>query len=204
MAPEFGKTSQDFNEAPQSVVASEAKKDEIQRFSPEQREALEEMGYKIYELTEKSIKDLREAGNSFWSTWHQGQDFEGLKSIRSEVAVDPSRLFLPGSDNKTLSEQESLVAKFSKNISAKIPGVKAIIGEVSDYAELAFLSPVEHRLFGRDYGYDCTRTQTRTHSGVVEFGGNKHYDRLLIWYSASNSRKSNLFVAPLIVPAESK
>ena len=180
---------------------------ETKRFLPEQREVLEKGGYTVYELTGKSISDLREAGDDFWTTWPQKYpEFELQRSMRSEVAVNPNQLFLLGSNNKTFAEQESMVAKFSRDISVKIPGVKAIIGEAPDYVELVFLSLPEHHLFGPDDDGDCryTKTQTRVGSDLAYVGGFYFSNGLSIGCSSSGHCRDNLFIVPLIVPEGNK
>ena len=149
---------------------------EIKRFTDEQREALIKEGYIIYGLTGQSIKTLRDAGRRFWSTWHKGlPDFEALTSMQSEVAINPRKLFLPRSNNKTLPQQEEMVSKFSEKLGKKVQGVKAIIGQAPDYVELSFVhfdANKYYYLFGAKYNYDWARTKTPTSgSSVAGVGG---------------------------------
>jgi len=185
----------------ETPIFEEASK-EIQRFSAEQREALEARGMTIVELTGQSIKTLRDGGKKFWSTWHQDHpQFEAATSRLSEVAIIPE-LFIPNSNNKTLAEQEEMVAEMSKGF-AQINGVKAIIGEVSDYSELAFshLASTGSRLFGENFGYKYTRTNTPTTSGGVAYVGRfDAQDGLLVHGWHRDARHDRLFVAPLVVP----
>jgi len=186
---------------PENFSIAETEKSEIQRFTQEQKDALKKEGYVFYELTGQSIKTLREAGNSFWSTWHEDYPyFEVLKSMKSEVAINPKQLFLPGSNCKKFLGKEVLVENFSKNISAKIPGVEAIIGKAPDYIELAFLSPTKHCLFGKEYGYGYTITQTQVGSGVACVGGMDSSIGIDVIRWNSDNRSSGLYVAPLVVP----
>jgi len=191
---------------PETFSTVETKKSEIKRFSPEQKDALEKEGYVIYKLTGKSIKDLREAGNHFESTWQpRYPGFEALRSRKSEVAINPNQLFLPKSSYKTYLEQESLVTKFNKDISAKIPGIEAIIGEAPDYVELAFLDPTDNHLYGEDIDGYCTRTQTRIGLDMVCVGGpyrDSSSGIHLRYYSGD--RYKHVFVAPLIVPTNNR
>jgi len=174
---------------------------EIQRFSQEQREALEKEGYATYELTGQSIKSLREQGNPFWSSWHEGYPkLEALISRRSEVAINPKQLFIPGSNHRTFLEQQAMVKRFSKDISTRIPGVEAVLGEIPDYAELVFLSPAEQRLFGEKYNYNYTRTKTRIVSDVADVGDFRPVRGLRVCRWLPDIRDVNLFAAPLVVP----
>lgn len=177
---------------------------EIKRFTPEAWEALEKQGYVIYRLNGESIKSMKEAGRSFYSKWHNIlPKFEALPSMHSEVAINPDNIFLPESDNKTLKQQEALVEKFSQELRKTAPNVSAIIGQVSDYVELAFqhLDATGQRLFGKNYDYNYARTKTPTSSRKVADVGYFHTrDGLTIneWFTRYGA--DFLFVAPLVVP----
>lgn len=180
---------------------TEAEKSEIQRFSNEQREALRKEGYVVYELTGQSIASLRKQGRLFWSTWHKDYpDFEALISGHSEIAINPESLFLPGSNYQTLAEQLEAVQKFSDGLN--IQRAKAILGQVPDYTELAFahLDKTGQRLFGKEYGYNYTRTQTRVGSGVAGVGSFGVGDGLHVSYWDPGDRHDRLRAAPLVVP----
>jgi len=147
---------------------------EVKRFSPEARQTLEKEGYLIYQLTGQSIKSLRKAGRKFWSTWHEDYpDLEALTSRQSEVAINPKQLFLPDSNRKTLAEQEAMVAEFSRELTQKVEGVEAIIGEVADYGELAFshLDATSEYLFGEKHNFDYARTKTQAAGSYVALVG---------------------------------
>lgn len=185
--------------------SAETELPEIQRFSDEQKEALKKEGYVVYELTGQSITSLREQGKPFWSDWHKDYpDFEALASRRSEVAINPQKLFLRDSNNKTLAEQLALVAKFSTDISVKVPGVEAVLGEMPDYAQLAFLSPEKQRLFGEKNGYNYTRTQTRLGSSVAYVGSFSSDNGLRVSGWNADGRGGGVFAAPLVVPTGTK
>jgi len=146
---------------------------DVIRFSAEQRKGLERKGYLVYSLTGQTIATLRDAGHPFWSTWHQGEAIEQVRSMLAEVAVNPRSLFLPDSNRKTLDEQLAMVEKFGRKIAGEVKGVTAILGSAPDYAELAFvhLDQKGQRLFGKDFDYDYTRTTTPTGgSGVAVVG----------------------------------
>lgn len=175
---------------------------DIQRFTPEARHKLEAARYRIYTLTGQSIKTLRDAGKPFWSTEHQDlPELEAMASRLSEVAINPDQLFLPGSNGKTLEEQEEMVEKFSKSL--KVDGTEAIIGQMPDYVELAFLhlDATGYRLFGEGYSYNYTRTVTPTSgSAVADVGGFSARDGLDVNYWGRDGSRDGLFVAPLVVP----
>ena len=178
---------------------------ETKRFSPEVRKALEKEGYLIYTLTGQSIKSLREAGRKFSSTWHKGYpDFEALTSRLSEVAIDPNKLFLPDSNNKTLVEQEKMVEEFSQKLSKKVEGVEAIIGEAPDYVELAFvhLDATGEYLFGKKYNFDYARTKTQAGGPcVVRVGYFRPDYGLYVSFWDRVHGYGNVWAASLVVPA---
>lgn len=188
-----------------SPASSTEKQLEIKRFSAEQKEALEKQGYVIYGLTGQSIKTLRDNGRKFWSTWHNElPDFEALGSMHSEVAINPNKLFLPKSNNKTLAQQEEMVGKFSKELGKKVvKGVKAVIGQAPDYVELAFahLDSTKEYLFGEKDNYDYARTKTPTSGSYVADVGLFNAFRGLdvhSWHAGGGA--DDVHAAPLVVP----
>jgi len=185
-------------------LTGEGEQTGIRRFSDEARESLAKERYIIYSLRGQSIQTLRVAGSPFWSAWHHDYpDFEALQSRMSEVAINPSQLFLPKSNSKTLAQQLEMVAHFSQDLSRKVPGVEAVIGEAPDYVELAFthLGATGKRLFGKDYNYDYARTVTRVGSSVALVGGFGAGDGLDVDRWPPDSGGSYLWAAPLVVPS---
>jgi hypothetical protein len=192
------------SDIPLPSVATPEKQLEIKRFFKEQKEALEKQGFVIYGLTGQSIKTLRDNGRKFWSTWHKDYpNFEALGSMQSEVAINPSKLFLPKSNNKTLSQQEEMVEKFSQELGKKVEGVKAIIGQAPDYVELAFahLDNTKEYLFGAKNNYDYARTKTPTSgSDVADVGSFDADDGLGVDYWDRDNGDDSVRAAPLVVP----
>ncbi len=186
------------------VVVKETTPVEVRRFSQEAREALEKQGFVVRELTGQSIASEREAGRKFWSTWHRDYpQFEALSSMQSEVAINPAKLFLPRSNNKTLRQQEDLIARFSTDLGTKVQGVEAVMGEAADYVDLAFahLDVTGDRLFGENYGYNYARTKTPTvDSNVASVGGFHPVDGLDVRYWSRGYGRDDVFAAPLVVP----
>jgi len=177
---------------------------EIKRFSQEQREALEKEGFVIYGLTGQSIKTLRDGGRKFRSTLPKElPDFEALGSMHSEVAIHPSKPFLPKSNNKTLAQQEKMVEKFSQGLGKKVQGVKAIIGQAPDYEELAFrhLDATREHLFGAKDIYNYARTKTPTGGSRVACVGDFRADRGLgVGDLCAGLGHGDVRAAPLVVP----
>ncbi|HJX59613.1 hypothetical protein A2V61_02675 [Candidatus Woesebacteria bacterium RBG_19FT_COMBO_47_8] len=180
---------------------------EIDRFSPEQREILERKGYVIYPLTGQSIKSLRDAGWSFNSSWFKGTPLDGSISMRSEVAINPKKPFLPESNMKTLAKQLELVNALNKKIQGQIHGTTAVLGSVADYAELIFFH-FDHNGYlrtGTEFNFFYTRTSTlvgKTRVAIVGkyHGGFGYGSGLELAYQDKVKRYSDLRVAPLVVP----
>lgn len=179
---------------------------DTKRFSPEQHATLEKLGYRIYTLTGQSIKSLREAGKPFWSTWHKYYpDFETLPSRHSEVAINPNQFLLPDSNWKTLPEQEAIVAEFSHRLNQNVKEVEAIIGEASDYVELAFvhLDATGEYLFGKKYSFDYARTKTHVGDlGVALVGGLGPDGGLGVRSWRRVHGDGGVWVAPLVVSSK--
>ncbi len=179
----------------------------IATFSTEQKRGLERLGYKfIYPLTGQSIATLRDAGNKFWSSWHKGAAIEAVTSMHTEVALNPTALFLSGSNRKTLTEQLAIVSRFNKALGKEVPGVVAKLGGVSDYAELAFAHQraTGDKLFGSKYNYDYTRTTTPSGGSVVALVGNFDVNGLHVDSLHPDGGGDDVWASPLVVPASAR
>ncbi len=179
----------------------------IVTFSKEQKKGLARLGYEyFYPLTRQSIAMLRDSGNRFWSTWHQGDSFESIPSMGSEVALNPRALFLARSNGKPLAEQVSMISKFSKDLGKTVPGVIAKMGEAPDYAELAFAHEraTGDRLFGSKYDYDYASTQTSTGGSRVAIVGDFNDRGLRVLHLDRDDGHGNVWASPLVVPAAAR
>lgn len=184
----------------------------IKTFLPETEEALKKEGDLIFSLTGKSIGDLIKEGMKFRLAWPEecSDDFEAMRSICSQVAFNPKQLFLPDSNNKTFVQQEKLVKCFLREKSKKIKGIKAIIGELPDFGELALnylkyleqIKQTDKRLFGEEYNYDYASTKTLMGKFLMASVGNADTDDSLDIFRWDR-RKGHAYVwtFPLIVPA---
>jgi hypothetical protein len=178
---------------------------EVRRFSNEAKEALEEDGYIIITLTGQSIASLRQAGRRFCG--YQDPQTQALTSMQSEVAFNPSQLFLPKSNNITLTQQEKMIERFSQRLAEKTPGVEAIMGGAADYIDLAFthLDATGNRLFGEEYDYDWARTNTPHLSSagyavIVGCFSSKKEKGLDVNSFEGDRGAPFVFAAPLVVP----
>lgn len=181
---------------------------EVVRFTSEAREALTHEGFVIHELTGRSIRSLLGEGRPVWSDYfHSYRKVEALPSRSSEVAIDPAQLFLPNSNRKTLEEQEQMIRAYSVRLTqeAEIKDIEVVIGEMPDYVDLVFAhhDATGVRLFGKDYGYNCTRTITRTvWSNALHVGNFDDDYGLGVNYWNPNDGNENVFITPLVVPKQ--
>lgn len=122
---------------------------EIIEFSSRALEVLERRKEPLYELTGKSIRDLRHEGKVI-TEWPD-QEFENLPSRKSQVVPI---LYIPESLNRSTTDQIRNVSDYSEKFSIVVPDVKIIIGEVPDYVELAlqYFDRTSERMFDMYWG----------------------------------------------------
>lgn len=189
---------------PQVAVETETTPIELRRFSQKAKEALRREGYAVYGLTGQSIASVRDSRRKFWSTWHKDYpEFEALTSMHAEVAINLGKLLLPKSNNKTLGQQEDLIARFSEDLGTRVQGVEAIMGEAPDYVDLAFahLNDTGDYLFGERDGYNYARTKTPTvGSSVALIGCFTPVRGLGVNSWRAGHGNGYVFAAPLVVP----
>lgn len=135
--------------------------------------------------------------------------WEPLEAIRCEVAINLRQPFLPDSNNKDYFDQAAMVREFSKDLSSRIPGVEAIMGELPDYGELLLRHLVVKddnfvHLLDSTQEYCSTRTRT---AGIGRHALNISITnpRSLVFVEASGIDEkfdSKLWVTPLIIPAK--
>ena len=174
---------------------------EIATFSKEQKKGLARLGYKyFYPLPRQTMADLREEGNRFWGTWYK-DEFEKALSMGAEIALNPRALFLARSNNKTLSQQESMISRFSKELGKEVPGVIAVMGEAPDYSGLAFAHKTATgvRLFGPGYDYGYARTNTPTSVSHVAIVG-AFINDLGVVQLHRDYGLAKVWAVPLVVP----
>lgn len=186
-------------------------------FSPEAREALEKLGYRIYPLTGKSLSELKREGIEVFSSTSNTEEPEiwELPSRRMDVAINPNKPFLSGSEHLYYDEQEKAVSRFSQGLGIK--GAKAIIGAAPDYIELA---SVYHESSGQyllgdsdksvrirtstpaklseDSRHEATIVVDLNHYGYNPGNRRVHYDTLYPKFKVDSSGSEQIM--PLIIP----
>jgi hypothetical protein len=181
--------------------AKEVRKNHL--FSESQSNALEKKGYRIYWLTGQSVSHMRNLGFPFFSDWHKGEPFEDQLSMCTDVAFDPKHFYLPDSNRKPLEIQIEMVKEFGNTIEDEIPGVTAMVGNVADYAELAFAYQKQkrQRLFG-PYNYACTTSLLpESYAAVIGNVLDYVYNDVVILRVLQGDMGKYLWAAPLVVPS---
>ena len=180
---------------------------DIATFSKEQKNGLARLGYEyFYPLTRQTIADLRDSGNRFWTDWHKGDAFEQIASMGTEVALNPRALFLANSNGKDLTQQVSMIAKFSRALGKEVSGVKAVMGEAPDYSALAFAHKraTGSRLFGSEYDFDYARTKTPTSGSSVAIVGYFDGNGLRVSSLGRGDDHDDVWAVPLVVPQKAR
>ena len=217
------------------ITKSLEAKIEIKRFTPEDKEALKKEGYLFFESTGKSVNDLRKKGYKIdWSKdthMRKGLNVpdndENEPSLRSEVAINPKKLYLEKKYKEILGKRidpdhrevidltdKEAVNNFSKEeLAKKAPGAKAIIANPATWAEVTFKHEevTGEKLFGgdrKDDRYHCTGTETqsvgwnpcpsgRGEGVTIGFQGDKKLS-IIDWGGGHGAESTD--IAPLIVP----
>lgn len=148
-------------------------KDVVNEIDPQEKAVLIKAGALIYPLTGRTIIDHVRAGRPI-----QYSDSETCSKIVNsplqaiEVAIfpDPTEFLVPGTEGKSFVDQQALVREDSDVFLRRglgLEGVELIFGEAADFVELTFqhfdrglLDGKDWRLFGKNYDYLCSRTQT--------------------------------------------
>lgn len=112
-------------------------------FSKEQREKLSAAGYEIYRLDGSTLQKMLD-DNHVVRTWERELPFEQEVSFKGEVAVNPYKISLWDTYEKTFPEQKKVFLKFKKRIEKQIPGTKAILGKVADFVDLELAYKARH------------------------------------------------------------
>ncbi|OGK12116.1 hypothetical protein A3C98_03955 [Candidatus Roizmanbacteria bacterium RIFCSPHIGHO2_02_FULL_37_15] len=177
--------------------------------TPEQQEGLSQLGYSaVVKLSGLTINELIAFGYQFNSNGEEGLSpiergslsFGEIPSRVSQVAVNPTDPFLADSGLKSLNEQIILIKKLSEQLSAKVPGVRVVVGHASDYAELVlrYLADQDVALIRPNI---YARTVTSVGHNVVSVGFDPASSGLILDDWPHRSSGWDLRIFPLIVPS---
>lgn len=134
--------------------------------SAETQKLIERMkndGYAVYETTGRTPASLKSDGMHYWFLNDKLADIVASPALLA-FKKDPSEFFLPGSQNIVHDEQVKLLLEEQRKVDKKYPNVGLIVreGKLPEWTELALkhFKTTGIRIFGRDYGYNYTWTDT--------------------------------------------
>lgn len=134
--------------------------------SAETQKLIEHMrndGYAVYETTGRTPASLKSDGMHYWFLNPNLADITAPPALLAFKKA-PSELFLPGSHNIVHDEQVNLLTEEQEEVDEKYSGAGLIVreGKLSEWTELALqhFKATGVRIFGRDYGYNYTWTDT--------------------------------------------
>ena len=196
----------------------------IPQFTHEDAEKLIQKGFHIFTLTGKNLNELAtnfevSPFSSFSKKFgkHIFFDPQGLSpnehSISSEVAVftEPRKILLNRSSRKTYPERLKRVSEYSRSLQKELDTkhLKAIMGNIPDYVELAFLfkKQTDKQLFNfKSYCHIFVETRDtvkRGYRAIIGQSGRSGYSpNVYDDFYPSNERHGNVFVYPIIVPSK--
>jgi len=189
---------------------------ETKSFSSEAREVLEKKGYIVYLLQGKSMRLMwKQKGEPRFDTLTSlerellGPPYWIATTPAMEVAINPNQLFLPNSNDKTFRSHQKMISIFSEEISDEVKTAKAIIGEASNYVELALLyrDQTGKNLFKIDGEPVYTVTNTAYDVGLgntdclIEVGADRNGVLFISQYWLNTLGKTDTWLMPLVVPS---
>ncbi len=174
-------------------------------FSKEQRIKLSEKGYEIYRLDGLTLEKMLDAHHVV-RTWEKGLPFEQEVSFKGEVAVNPYKISLWDTYEKTFPEQKKVFLKFKKQIEKEIPGTTAILGKVADFVDLELAYKSRHGRGILDAFYTGgVRTRSRIKGDYFAVLNTDFSNRLGLNVSYFKDSQASDFVSlgEIIVPTKS-
>jgi len=148
--------------------------------SPETQKLVEHMrrdGYAVYETIGRTPASLKLDGMRYWFLNDKLADITAPPALLA-FRKDPSEFFLPGSRNIAHDEQVKLLSEEQRKVDKKYPSAGLVVreGKLPEWTEVALkhLKATGVRIFGRDYGYNYTWTDTyeneKPGAGRARFG----------------------------------
>lgn len=174
-------------------------------FSTEAQLWLHKNGFMMVSLDGVSFADLLRQGLRVGQNWqHVTNQISPLESRHTQVAVNVREPFLKLTDGKNLEDQEGLLAVYNMVLSHEVPGIKAITGTVTDYAELIMKlrQDFSRTLFGKQDNYGFARSSTILPNGSnVIIGSNSDVYGLTINQLDMEQGSPNVHISPILVPS---
>ncbi len=164
-AEERGALSSSMPNAQDKSSATEVTR---QPLSPETQRLVEKLkkdGYAVYDTEGKTPRALQTEGMPFWYINPALMDVSAPSSLLA-FKPNPSEFFLKGTQNIPYEQQLKLLEKEKERIDKKYrdSGLVARVGKPSEWTELGWkhfkATDEKVRIFGEDYGYNWTWTDT--------------------------------------------
>lgn len=122
-------------------------------------------GYAVYDTLGKSPAVVRAEGMKFWFLDPKLEDVTVAPALVA-FKTNPSELFLKGSQNISHEEQVKLLEEEKARVAKLYPDAGLVVreGKLPEWIELSWRhfkeTPQHVRLFGKDFGYNYTWTDT--------------------------------------------
>lgn len=170
-------------------------------FDDETVRSLRDRGEVIVDLRSRTIGEALKSLKSLGNLSKSGDAvFQALRSGSTQIAFNPNRLVIPGSNNMSAAEQLALIEEESAALRQDVPGAKKIMGNAADIYDIIGTAYQEDiLLFSQDFNYSYTRTADNYAIGSVTTGNG-----IRMYEVDQNSRADWLYVAPLTVPIGAK
>lgn len=174
-------------------------------FSSEAQLWLHRNGFMMVNLDGVSLEDLLKRGLAIGQNWQPiVNQISTLKSRHTQVALNIREPFLKLTDGKNHEDQEALLAVYNMVLSHEVPGIQAIAGTVTDYAELIMKlrKDFARTLFGKADNYGFARSSTILPNGSnVIIGSNSDVYGLTINQLDMDKGSTNVHISPILVPS---
>jgi hypothetical protein len=132
-----------------------------------------------------------------------------LPSRKSQVAINPKQIYIPGSNEQPLDKQLRMLDEYKETIIREIPDVDVIMGTISDNAELAKLCNFGVIRANDGAGFRNTPVYARSLTTITHKAKDEEHVRYLeigancIREHLAKDAEDNTCVVPLIIPKAS-
>jgi len=120
-------------------------------------------GYAVYETTGRTPASLKSDGMRYWFLNDKLADLTAPPALLA-FKKNSSEFFLPESQNVIHSEQVKLLLEEQSEVDKRYPNAGLVVreGKLPEWTEIALrhFKTTGVRIFGRDYGYNLTWTDT--------------------------------------------
>lgn len=171
---------------------------QIERFTDQQKEKLQELEYRIFTLHGETLGSLVDKGAIIIWNWDDSKiDFN--KSYTSEIAIANKHFAGFSRYDEQVRELIKFERKIRKSLGDDGEEIEAVIGRAQDYAELFYQDPEIFDATGEDFDLQI-RTSTEPKEGYRAYFFMKEEEHELIFDIESEIHSGNSAITPLIIP----